>query len=95
MGSWSSPRSGTRPGRQTTADRPPIKLVDHETFQKDSGPAGADEMLAAGKSEAKPAANGAKTPDGKESKGLGWLGDKMSEGMSRVVTPKPKATEVR
>ena len=48
-------------------------------------------------SDSKPAANGAKTPDGKESKGsLGWIGDKVSEGMTRVVgPPKPKSTQIR
>ena len=89
-------QSGTRPGRQTTADRPPLKLVDNVTFQQDSGAVGADDILTAEKTDGKTAANATKTADSKESKkSLGWIGDKVSEGMTRVVNPKQKPAQVR
>lgn len=89
-------KSGTRPGRETTADRPPIKLVDNETFQKETTPLAADEMLTTEKADGKAGVSVTKTSGGKDSKAsLGWIGDKVSEGMTRVVAPKPKPTQLR
>jgi len=54
----------------------------------------ADDAVARDKSDGKTAGGAPGTPESKSQ--FGWIGDKVSAGMARVVGPsKPEATQVR